>query len=91
MRSIIRLMAVIPLITFISTCRQGGAAETAGTPTIEITPTPDPCNGTNLPAEVERVNRHMREFDDSAALASNTPQSQLVLVIPELQRVLREA
>jgi hypothetical protein len=41
--------------------------------------------------EAEKVNAHMREFDDYAALASNTPQAQLVMVIPELQRVLREA
>jgi hypothetical protein len=33
----------------------------------------------------------MREFDDYSTLASNTPQAQLVTVIPELQRVLRNA
>jgi hypothetical protein len=39
---------------------------------------------------VAKVNALMREFDDYSALASNTPQAQLVVVVPELQRVLRE-
>ena len=60
-------------------------------PSITVTSTEDPCSTNNLPAEVGKVNDLMREFDDYAALASNTPQSQLVVVIPELQRVLREA
>lgn len=68
-----------------------GAAPGEETPTETVTQTPDPCNEANLPAEVDKVHKHMREFDDYAALASNTPQSQLIQVIPELQRVLREA
>lgn len=61
------------------------------TPTVNATQTPDPCAEANLPAEVEKVHKITREFDDYATLASNTPQSQLVQVIPELQRVLRDA
>jgi hypothetical protein len=74
-------------ITLLSAC--GGSD--VETPTESPTQTPDPCNEANLPLEVEKVHKHMREFDDYAALASNTPQAQLVQVIPELQRVLREA
>ena len=61
------------------------------TPMPAITPTLDMCSEANLPGEVEKVNSLMREFDDYATLASNTPQAQLVVVIPELQRVLRNA
>jgi hypothetical protein len=55
-----------------------------------VTPTPDLCSAENLPAEAARANKLMREFDDYSALASNTPQSQLVMLIPEMQRILRE-
>ncbi|MBI3168769.1 MAG: hypothetical protein HYZ22_09845 [Chloroflexi bacterium] len=61
------------------------------TPTPAATSTPDLCSEAYLPDEVAKVNKLMREFDDYSALASNTPQSQLVTVIPELQRVLRDA
>ena len=57
----------------------------------EHTSTPDPCSAENLPGEVSNVHKLTREFDDYSTLASNTPQSQLVTIIPELQRVLRDA
>jgi hypothetical protein len=56
-----------------------------------VTSTPDLCSSDNLPAEVTKVNDLMREFDDYSELASNTPQAQLATVIPELQRILRDA
>jgi hypothetical protein len=59
--------------------------------TIVVTLTPDPCIEPTLSIETGKVNALMREFDDYSTLASNTPQAQLVTVIPELQRVLREA
>ena len=59
--------------------------------TLDITLTPDPCLAPTLNDEVAKVNKLMREFDDYSTLASNTPQAQLVVIIPELQRVLREA
>ncbi|MBM3124544.1 MAG: hypothetical protein FJZ87_05650 [Chloroflexi bacterium] len=65
--------------------------ESAVTESPAITSTPDLCSSTNLPDQVARVNRLMREFDDYAELASNTPQAQLVVLIPEMQRILREA
>jgi hypothetical protein len=56
-----------------------------------FTSTPDLCSSENLPTEVAKVNKLTREFDDYSALASNTPQSQLIQVIPDMQRVLRDA
>jgi hypothetical protein len=57
----------------------------------EITATPDLCIEPALSVEIGKVNNLMREFDDYSTLASNTPQTQLVIVIPELQRILRNA
>jgi len=61
------------------------------TPTATVTPNYDPCAPENLPDEVEKVHKIMREFDDTALLASNTPLDQLNPTILELQRVRREA
>lgn len=58
---------------------------------IVFTTTPDLCSTENLPDKAAKVNKFMREFDDYSALASNTPQAQLVVVIPDMQRVLRDA
>jgi hypothetical protein len=69
----------------------GGESIPATATFIPATLTPDPCSEANLPAEVAKVHKLMRQFDDYSALASNTPQAQLVVVIPEMQRVLREA
>jgi hypothetical protein len=80
------LIALLLLISLVA-CGSPGE-ETA---TESASQTPDPCAEANLPAEVDKVHKITREFDDYSALASNTPQSQLVQVIPELQRVLRDA
>ena len=61
------------------------------TPTATLTPEYDPCAPENLPDEVEKIHRIMREFDDTALLASNTPLEQLNPTILELQRIRREA
>lgn len=60
--------------------------EPAGVATV----TPDLCSAANLPAEVAKVNKLMREFDDYSSLASNTPQAQLINLIPEMQRIVRD-
>ena len=60
-------------------------------PTATITPEPDPCAPENVPAEVEKVHRLMREFDDASLLASNTPIEQLNPSIAELQRIRRNS
>jgi hypothetical protein len=72
---------------FVTAC---GGAPSGSEPT-EPTVTPDPCAPENLQAEVIKVNKLMREFDDYAELASNTVQGQLIQVIPEMQRILRDA
>jgi len=74
---------------FLAACIQDATPPTP-TEVPLVTPTPDLCAAENLPAEAARANKLMREFDDYSALASNTPQSQLVVLIPEMQRILRE-
>lgn len=59
------------------------------TPTITFTP--DPCGTENIQAEVDKVHRHMREFDDASILASSTPRDQLSTAIADLQRIRRAA
>lgn len=69
------------------------AAEIPPTAAVMFTSTVefDPCSSANLPDEVKKIHDLTREFDDYATLASNTPQAQLVQVIPQMQRVLRDA
>lgn len=54
-------------------------------------PTPDACSIKDLPTTVAMVNDHTRQFDDYAVLASNIVQSQVVLVIPPMQEIRRNA
>lgn len=87
------LTIVIFITILLSACGNSEDTSTA-TPAFSIqdtTPTPNLCFEPALSDEVAKVNKLMREFDDYATLASNTPQAQLVVVIPDLQRVLREA
>jgi hypothetical protein len=96
MKSMTKLISTLLLALTLIAC---GTAEntTNETPTsapivtVEDTATLDPCLAPQLTEEVAKVNKLMREFDDYSTLASNTPQNQLVIIIPELQRVLREA
>jgi len=60
-------------------------------PVSTVTPTPDPCAPENMPIEIEKIHKLMREFDDTALLASNTPLEQLNPTIANLQRIRREA
>jgi hypothetical protein len=87
-------MRIPPLFLFCALFLLAACGETPAaveTSTAAPSLTPDPCSTENLPGKVAEINKLMREFDDYSALASNTPQTQLVLVIPELQRILREA
>jgi len=63
--------------------------EEPATPT--ATTTPDLCAPENIQAEVDKVHRHMREFDDASILASSIPRDQLSGSIANLQRIRREA
>ena len=56
-----------------------------------VSSTPDPCAPENIQAEVDKVHRHMREFDDASILASSTPRDQLNNSIADLQRIRRES
>ncbi len=58
-------------------------------PTVSVTP--DPCSPGQIEAEVQKVHRHMREFDDASVLASHMPREQLSTSIADLQRIRREA
>ena len=67
------------------------SATTVPTSTIAITTTSDLCAADHIKAEVDRVHRHMREFDDASILASSMPRDQLSTSIADLQRIRREA
>ena len=56
-----------------------------------VTPTPDLCAPENVRAEVDKVHRHMREFDDASTLAASMPREQLSGSIAELQKIRRAA
>ena len=58
---------------------------------VAITNTPDPCAPENIEAEVMKVHKYMREFDDLSALALSLTREELTRALPELQRVRREA
>ena len=55
------------------------------------TATPDPCSPGQIEAQVQKVHKHMREFDDASILASSTPRDQISNSIADLQRIRREA
>jgi hypothetical protein len=83
---------ILLLSLFLAACGENAnVAPEASTPVAAITSTPDLCSAENLPAEVAKVNKLMREFDDFSVLAASTPQAQLIQIIPDLQRVLRDA
>ena len=63
----------------------------SATATPTITVTPDLCASENIQAEVDKIHRHMREFDDASILASSTPRDQLSSSIADLQRIRRVA
>jgi hypothetical protein len=85
-RTFVHLLILFSI--FLTAC--GRDATPPPTEAPPVTTTPDLCSAESLPAEAARANKLMREFDDYSALASNTPQSQLVVLIPEMQRILRE-
>lgn len=61
------------------------------TPVPSITSTPDLCAPQNIEAEVQKVHKLMREFDDGSSLAASVPTDQLSPVISNLQRIRRDA
>lgn len=65
--------------------------DTAMPTTITRTATPDLCALENIRPVVDKVHRHMREFDDASTLAASMPREQLSEPIADLQRIRREA
>lgn len=66
------------------------------TPTVSVSTTrdsttPDPCVSPQIEVEAQKVQNHMREFDDASTLASSVPQAQLSISIADLQRIRRAA
>lgn len=91
MRLPFRLTFIALILLLLTACGSDTNVPATTIPSSVPTLTPDPCMEPALATEVGKVNKLMREFDDYATLASNTPQAQLVQVIPEMQRVLRDA
>jgi len=69
----------------------GSKATPTSIPTLTSTSTPDPCAPDNVKAEVYKVHKLMREFDDASLLAANTPRAQISTAISDLQRIRRDA
>ncbi len=67
------------------------ATNTATAIPVTITNTPDPCAPGNIEAEVQKVHKYMREFDDASSLAASRPREQLADAIAQLQGIRREA
>jgi hypothetical protein len=97
-KSILLIIAsALILAISLSGCGNSGVQDAAPTatetamPTNTITATPDLCAPENIRAHVDKVHRHMREFDDAATLAASMPREQLSEPISDLQRIRREA
>ena len=67
------------------------AVPSATAPVADPTATADACSLPAIEAEVQKVHRHMREFDDASLLAGNLPLEELSGPIADLQRIRREA
>ncbi len=85
---------VLALFVLLSACGTNAPAANSGpstTPIVAPTNTPDPCAPENIEAEVQKVHKYMREFDDASALAASRPREQLADAIADLQKIRREA
>jgi hypothetical protein len=92
MKESVYYLPVIVLFLLLTACSTANPVPTE-TPTPAPLPssTPDVCSGAALQSEVKKINDLTRQFDDYSTLAFNTPQSQLVQVIPALQTIRRAA
>lgn len=85
--------SVCILMLFLSSCGNKVTPTIIATETTAptITLTPNPCAPGNIEAEVQKVHKFMREFDDASALAANMPRDQLSNAIANLQSIRRDA
>ena len=85
----------LALVVLLSACGTNVPAvvntPSSATPIPASTNTPDPCASGNIEAEVEKVHKYMREFDDASSLAASRPREQLADAIADLQRIRRDA
>lgn len=81
------------LVVFLSACGTNVPAvdSTPSATSVPNTSTPDPCAPENIEAEVQKVHKFMREFDDASSLAASRPREELADAISDLQRIRREA
>ncbi len=88
------ILPVFVLVAGIAGCI-GTPAATPTTTEVPVTPTVsatlDPCAPGQIQAEVQKVHKHMREFDDASMLASNMQRDQLGDAIARLQKIRRDA
>ena len=81
-------VALAGCVTFPTTTPTATATwVTPATPTVSMTP--DPCAPGQIETEVQKVHKHMREFDDASILASNVPREQVSDAIANLQKIRR--
>jgi len=85
------LFFAVLLSVLIASCGGGEPSAASTSTSLPATSTPDLCSSALLPSEVKKVHDHMRAFDDYSSLASRTQQSQLLQLIPDMQRIQREA
>lgn len=78
-----------PELTVTASPEATNTAQATEPPPPTSTAESDPCAPENIQAEVEKVHKFMREFDDASLLASNTPIEQLNPSIADLQRIRR--
>ncbi len=86
---------VLALVVLLSACGTNAPAANSAASATPIPPTltntPDPCAPENIEAEVQKVHKYMREFDDASALAASRPREQLADAIAGLQKIRRDA
>jgi len=90
MKTFISYFIIVFLVTLTACGNQNVPTESQAFFDTE-TPGNDPCSSANLPTTVQGINNLMREFDDAAQLAPNTPVQQLPDIISNLQRIRRAA
>jgi hypothetical protein len=81
----------VPNITPSSPDNIPAATDTVTAISSTLTSTPDPCAPGNIEAEVQKVHKYMREFDDASSLAASRPREQLADAIAQLQTIRRDA
>jgi signal transduction histidine kinase len=88
----------LTLIVLLCSCLLAACGVDTATQAVNATPASntaapvlDRCSPTHLTVEIVTVNKLTDEFDRYSSRAFKSAQSQLIRIIPQLQRVLREA